>query len=79
MRVLPRSSRNEIVGVTEGVLKVKLTAPPVEGAANKLLVEFLSDRLKVSKSKVKILTGETGRTKLISISGVKKEDLSRIL
>lgn len=79
VRVLPRSSRNEIVGEAEGVLRIKLTAPPVEGAANKLLVEFLSEKLNISKSRITIIAGQTGRAKVISVSGLKKADISRIL
>ncbi|MGA2193008.1 MAG: DUF167 domain-containing protein [Nitrospirota bacterium] len=79
VRVLPRSSRNEIVGTSGGILKIKLTAPPVEGAANDALVKFLSEKLGVSKSRIAILAGQTGRSKTVSVSGIKKEDLSRIL
>jgi len=75
VRVLPRSSRDEIVGVTEGALKVKLTAPPVEGAANKHLIEFIAKKLKVAKSRVEIVSGESSRNKTISVTGIKKEDL----
>jgi len=78
IKVLPRSSRNEIVGEQEGMLRVKLTAPPVEGAANKMLVNFIASKLKVSKSSVTILSGETGRTKTISVSGITPEDLAAL-
>lgn len=79
VRVLPRSSRNEVIGESEGILRIKLTAPPVEGAANKALVEFLSDKLKVAKSRITILTGQTGRAKVISVTGLKKADISHLL
>ena len=75
VRVLPRSSRNEIVGESEGVLKIKLTAPPVEGAANKALIEFLSGKLKVSKSRISIITGQSGRSKVVAVEGLSKADL----
>jgi len=78
VKVLPRSSRNEIVGEQEGMLRVKLTAPPVEGAANKMLVNFLSSKLKVSKSSVTILSGETGRTKTIRVAGVTGEEIAAL-
>ena len=74
VRVLPRSSRNEIVGEAEGVLKIKLTAPPVEGAANKALVEFLSGKLKVAKSRISIVTGQSGRSKVVAVEGLGKAD-----
>jgi len=79
VRVLPRSSRNEIAGEAEGVLRVKLTAPPVEGAANEMLVKFLADKLHVAKSKITILSGQTGRAKVISVSGLKKQELEAII
>jgi uncharacterized protein len=66
-RVQPRSSRNMIVGLLGDALKVKLTAPPVEGAANAMLIEFLARCLGVSRSAVEIRAGQTGRTKRILI------------
>ncbi len=61
--VQPRSSVNKIVGVHVDVLKIKLTAPPVGGAANKMCIKFLSKRMGVPKSSLEILSGHTGRTK----------------
>jgi len=75
VRVLPRSARNGFAGEQEGALKIKLTAPPVEGAANKMLVKFLSDSLRVPKSAVTILSGETGRIKTVSVDGVTAADI----
>ena len=71
VRVLPRSSRKEIVGVTDNVVKVKLTAPPVDGAANEQLIELLSEEFHIRKSDVIVLKGETSRTKKIKLIGVK--------
>ena len=79
VRVLPRSSRNEVAGLAGDALKVKLTAPPVEGAANKLLVEFISEKLHVAKSRVTIVSGQSGRNKLVSVSGIRKDELLRLL
>ena len=79
VRVLPRSSRNEIVGESEGVLRIKLTAPPVEGAANKALIEFFSGKLKVAKSRISIVTGQSGRSKVVAVSGITREELIRKL
>lgn len=68
VHVLPRSSRNEIVGALEdGTLKVKLTAPPVDGQANKKLIELISTEYGVPKSRVRIVKGETSRKKVIEI------------
>ncbi|PIR76278.1 MAG: YggU family protein [Candidatus Magasanikbacteria bacterium CG10_big_fil_rev_8_21_14_0_10_42_10] len=69
IKVLPRSSRNEIVGtLPDGTLKVKLTAPPVDGEANKKLIELLSKEFGVSKSNIKIVKGETNKIKLVEIN-----------
>ena len=61
--VQPKSSKNEIVGLHDGTLKVKLTAPPVDGAANKLCIKFLAKQLGTAKSNIDIVSGETGRHK----------------
>lgn len=79
VRVLPRSSRNEVAGEHEGALKIKLTAPPVEGAANKALIGFLSDKLGVSKSNIEIIIGRSGRSKTVKVCGVAAEKVLRLL
>ena len=68
IRVLPRSSKNEVVGqMADGVLKVKLTAPPVDGAANEALIELLAEYFDTSKQKIKIVRGMTNKNKVVSI------------
>jgi len=68
VRVTPRARNNEIVEVLSDLtVKIRLTAPPVEGKANKALIEFLSDVLDMPKSKIEIVAGETGRDKIVSI------------
>ncbi len=68
IRVTPRSSRNEIVEVlSDGTVRIRLTAPPIEGKANEALVEFLSKVLDVAPSRIEIVAGATGRDKLVSI------------
>jgi uncharacterized protein (TIGR00251 family) len=68
--VAPRSSTNKVVGVHNGALKVALTAPPIEGAANKALIEFFAKTLSVPRSAVKLISGETSRHKVLSVLGV---------
>ena len=63
--VQPRSSKNMIVGLHGDALKIKLKAPPVDGAANKMCIAFLAKCLKVSKSSLEIVSGQTGRLKRI--------------
>lgn len=65
--VQPRASKNEMAGCREGAFKIRLTAPPVDGAANKACSEFLGKYFGVPKSSVTIESGETSRTKQVSI------------
>jgi uncharacterized protein (TIGR00251 family) len=75
VQVQPRSSRNQVVGEQDGRLKIKLTAPPVEGEANQALVNFLAQLLQIPKKNVKLLRGESSRHKLIEIMGVNAAEL----
>lgn len=68
IKVLPNSKENKIVEQTNDSFKIKLTAPPVDGEANKALVEFLSNEFSLPKSKITILYGQTNRNKIIEIS-----------
>lgn len=68
VRITPRASKNEISEIlSDGTVKIRLTAPPVEGKANLALVDFLSDVLGVPPSRIEIVAGATGRDKLISV------------
>lgn len=75
VRVMPRSSRNQIVGAENGVLKIKLTAPPVEGAANAALIEFIAEWLSVRRSAVTIIGGDKTRRKVVRVTGVTAEQV----
>ena len=79
VRIQPRASKNEIVPMEGGTLKIRLTAPPVDGAANEALVKFLSDVLGIAKSRVEIVSGETSREKRIKITGMSIADVERVL
>ena len=79
VRVQPRASRDEIAGVMEGALKVRLCAPALENRANEALVEFLSTLLKTPKSAVRIQSGEHGRKKRVEIRGVTKQQILNLL
>jgi uncharacterized protein (TIGR00251 family) len=70
VRVQPRASRSEVVGVHGDALRIRLSAPPVDGAANEQLVIFLADIFAVSRRSVRILAGESSRSKLVEIDGV---------
>jgi len=75
VRVAPRASRNRVIGVQDGALKVALTAAPVQGAANEALKKLLAKALGVSKSNVEILRGDRARSKVLRISGVSARDV----
>jgi len=79
VRVKPRASRDAIEGEREGALAVRLTAPPVEGEANEALVRLLAARLHVSKSAVKIVSGERSRWKRIAVRGVTAEQVKGLV
>ncbi len=78
VRLQPRSSKNSVEGVQGGSLKVRLTAPPVEGSANKALVEFLSELTGVRKSSISIDSGLKSRDKRVRVEGVSVEELERV-
>ena len=78
-RIQPRASKNEIVRMDDGSIKIRLTAPPVDNAANEALVKFLADVLSVAKSQIEILAGHASRDKVIRLRGVRDEDAIRLL
>lgn len=67
VKIVPGSSKNKIVGVYNNALKISITAPPVEGKANKECIAYLSKYFDVAKSKIEIISGETSKNKLIKI------------
>lgn len=75
----PRASRTELAGRHGDSLKVRVAAPPVDGAANEALVRFLADRLEVSRSAVRLEAGATGRTKVLAVAGIGLEAATRRL
>jgi len=79
LRVHPNAARNELAGFSEGVLRVKVAAPPVKGKANKELIAFLAQKLGLSKGDLTILKGHSSRNKVISVAGLSREELIRRL
>jgi len=79
IRVVPRAKRNEIVGVEGGVLKVRITAPPVRGKANEALVEFLAQALGVRKRQMEIVRGQRARSKTIRVRGLSEKEARKRL
>jgi hypothetical protein len=76
LHIQPRASKSEVCGVQGDALKIRLTSPPVDGAANKLCREFLADLFHVPKSAVDIVSGETSRHKRVKITS---GDTARLL
>lgn len=70
VRVQPRAKKNAVVGEVEGALKLKLAAPPVDGAANEELIQFLAKLFAVPRRHISILSGATAKTKIIRIAGL---------
>lgn len=70
VRVSPRASREAVIGVHDGAIKIALTAPPVDGAANAALIAFLARALDVPKRAVTIVSGASSKQKIVEIAGV---------
>lgn len=75
VKLQPRASKNEIGEPLGAELKIKVTAPPVDAAANQALVEFLAEKLDCSRGKVELIRGHTSRHKTILLHGFKPEDV----
>ena len=67
IKVTPRAKSNKILGWKQGVLRVRLTAPPVDGKANAALIDFLAEEWGISRASIKIIHGETSREKTLEI------------
>lgn len=79
VRVQPRASKDEIAGIHDGALKVRLRAPALEDRANEGLCEFLAELLKTPKSAVRILSGHRSRNKRVEIRGVTEQQVHALL
>lgn len=79
IRAVPRARRNGLDGVSEGALRVRLLAPPVEGAANRALVALLAETLGVASRDLIITGGERGRHKLVHVRGLTPAEVHRRL
>jgi len=74
VRIIPKSSRNEIIGRHGSVYKIKVTSPPVDGKANKALITLLSKILKKPKKNIEIISGEKSRNKRIRIINITENE-----
>lgn len=78
LKISPNASKNEIIKTDDGLLKIKITAQPVDGKANKALIEFLSKSLKVPKTSIEILKGHTGKEKTLLIHSKNIEVIEKL-
>jgi uncharacterized protein (TIGR00251 family) len=79
IQVVPRASKCEVTGIVNDALKIRLTAPPVDGKANEECLRYLSGLLGVARNRLTIVSGQTSRKKSILISGMGRKDLEKIL
>ena len=78
VRVIPRASRSEIVGEHDGAIKIKIAAPPVDGAANAELIKLLASKFNVSKGDIEIIGGETSKNKRIKITNLSESKFREV-
>ena len=80
IRVIPRAKKSEISQVlADGTIKIRLTAPPVEGKANQALIRFLAEVFEISASRIEIISGGKGRKKIILIEGINEKSARVII
>jgi len=79
VRVVPRSSKEGVAGLEGGVVRIRLNAPPVEGKANDALLRFIAKAVGVPRSRITLVTGERGRSKIVRVAGVTREALMAAL
>ncbi len=79
IRLIPKSSRDEVLGKEGDTYRIKITAPPVDGKANQSLISFLSKKLKKPKRDMEILRGEKSRNKIVRVHGLSLKELDDLL
>jgi uncharacterized protein (TIGR00251 family) len=79
LHIQPRATRSELAGRHGNAIQVRLTAPPVDGAANEALLRFLASRLEVPLSALSLVAGGNGRSKVVAVDAITPEDASRRL
>ncbi len=79
IRVQPRASRNTISGVRAGVLRIRVTAPPVDGQANAAAIALLAEALGVPKSRIRLVKGASSREKTLAVESMSQEEVNQRL
>jgi uncharacterized protein len=75
LRIVPRASHTEVASIQGDMVRIRLAAAPVDGAANEALIRFLAERLAVPRSAVRVASGQTSRSKVVVISGASLEQV----
>ena len=79
VRIVPRASRTEIAGEYNGALRIRIAAPPVEGAANRELIRLLAKLFKLPQNAVEIVSGAASKSKIIHIAGADASRLEKLI
>ena len=79
IHLLPRASRDEICGLQGDAIKVRVTAPPIEGKANMALQRFIAKKLHLAASQVEIMAGKRSRKKILKVSGISRTEVEKAL
>jgi uncharacterized protein len=79
VRVQPRASKSGVAGELDGVLKIRLAAPPVEGQANEELIQLLAELFDAPRRRIAILSGQTSKNKVVGVSGISIDEAERVL
>jgi uncharacterized protein len=79
VRLRPRGSRDELIGMRDGVLQAKVTAPPVDGKANRALCKLIAKRVGVAPSRVSVLHGGKSREKVVRVEGIAQAEIDAVL
>ena len=77
-KVIPKSSRNEISTLDGGIIKIRITAPPVDGMANRAVIELISKELKIPKKDIVILSGDKSKNKKIRVHGIAHLNFNKV-
>lgn len=77
--IQPGASKTELAGLHDGLIKIRIAAPPVENAANRVLIEFIAERVGVPKRCIRIVSGSTSRRKVLEVQGISAESLTQTL
>lgn len=79
VKVVPRASKNQIVGREGNAVKIRLNAPPVEGKANEALVKFLAEMLGVHRAQIEIVSGHSSQHKIVRVHGVAPDQIEKLI